>query len=658
MGRIRVLSDQEIKAIAAGEVVEGPASIIKELVENSIDAKSTDITIMYENGGLTSITVVDNGVGICQEDLSLALLPHATSKLVDVNDLYFKNNIFYGFRGEALAAIAGVSELHIISKRRECPGAYCISSLHGIISEVTATSGNDGTCISVKNLFENIPARKKYIQSEKNREKHIAYVIKGLVLAYPHITFTVYKNNAIDAIYKETSSLFLRIMQVSSYSKEYYLDIFYKDIYVDMYGLISISEHGHYDRNKIFILANNRLIKQSKITQRCIKPYYAENFIKRYPELYLHIIVPPDQIDVNVHPRKEEVVFLYHHKIEQIIEKVISEALEKRTKSILLPVKKDDSLGEMEKEKTKEHKNDGETVLPKDDLLVTQKNFSCEDAINRIEQRALHEIPSKIIFSNSNSFKEVDSIALVRKNFSPEESLIDLQDREYLINNGYTASNNEKISSHKNKFIQEKLIPKEEEHATSSFIGILDYTYILLLKEKSILCIDQHALHEKILYEEYKKKYSKERIISHILLFPEYINLNLEELAIMRSYSDLFYDIGIIYDLLDSKIIVKGIPPHFSESNDTAQFIKRYIGIIEEHVDQNKDIIKAFFIHEFAASYACKKAIKAGDKISSKEVSLLLDHTANTLEITFCPHGRPIYYEITSELLATLCKRK
>ena len=154
MGRIRVLSDQEIKAIAAGEVVEGPASIIKELVENSIDAKSTDITIMYENGGLTSITVVDNGVGICQEDLSLALLPHATSKLADVNDLYFKNNIFYGFRGEALAAIAGVSELHIISKRRECPGAYCISSLHGIISEVTATSGNDGTYISVKNLFE------------------------------------------------------------------------------------------------------------------------------------------------------------------------------------------------------------------------------------------------------------------------------------------------------------------------------------------------------------------------------------------------------------------------------------------------------------------------------------------------------------------------
>lgn len=659
MERIRILSNQEIKSIAAGEVVEGPASIIKELVENSIDAKSTDITVMYDDGGLTNITVIDNGVGICQEDLSLALFPHATSKLSEVNDLYFRNNIFYGFRGEALAAIAGVSEMHIISKRRDSRSAYCISSSHGVISQVAAASGNDGTFISVKNLFENIPARKKYIQSEKNREKNISYVIKGLVLAYPHITITVYKNNTIDAIYNATSSLFERMMQVASYGKDYYLDILYKDIYVELYGLMSISEHGHYDRNKIFILANNRLIKQSKITQRCIKPYYAENFVKRYPELYLHIIVPPDQIDVNVHPRKEEVVFLYQHKIEQIIEKVISESLENRTKSIFFSDKKEDKFFEKQKRESEENKKEEYKKLPQnEESLSVQKKISFGDTTNTIDQIVLHETPSKIIFSPSNTDKEVANILEVQENSSIAKTLIKSQEKEDSINNAYKIPEEKKIFFNKNTFIQEKLITREEENLNHLFIGILDYTYILLLKKKSILCIDQHALHEKILYEEYKKKYSKEKILSHILLFSEYVHLNSEELIIMSFYSDLFYDVGIIYEVQSDGILIRGVPPHFSESNDTSQFIRRYIGIIEEYADQNKDSIKALFIHEIAASYGCKKAIKAGDQISLKEVNLLLEHTKDISEITFCPHGRPIYYEITSELLAILCKRK
>lgn len=338
MSKIRLLSTEEIKLIAAGEVVESPASIVKELIENAFDAEATSISLSIEEGGIKTISVNDNGKGIEKEELALALFPHATSKLTSFANSLINNNDCYGFRGEALAAISGVSKLILRSRPRGASHGYEISSHDGKITEPIACGANYGTTLYISDLFGSIPARKKYLPSKLTLEKNIFYSFQGLALGKPTIEMTCIKEGKIIHHLLKKETFIARATDFLSHSSSSYANISYSDEYCSIEGLISHFEYGQYDRSKIYILVNGRLVKQPKLTQICIKAYQSEHFQKRFPEIFIHIHVPNDQVDINVHPRKEEVLFLYQKKIESILLKVIIQALDNRTKELMSKV--------------------------------------------------------------------------------------------------------------------------------------------------------------------------------------------------------------------------------------------------------------------------------------------------------------------------------
>lgn len=651
--KIRLLSDDEIACIAAGEVIESPASIFKELLENAIDAGSTEITIDYTESGLQSIIITDNGCGVSQDDLITMFKPHTTSKLPSINDIYYHNDRYFGFRGEALAAISSVSKTTITSKLATNEYGYALTYNHGKQEgEIKIHTQNPGTTVSVTNLFQQIPARKKYLQSAKNIEKEVKHVITGIIAMHPNITFSIYKNGILEKHYYSTKTILDRMFLISTQEKDKLIQINYQDMYVSIEGLISASEYGWYDKSKILLFVNHRIIKQQKLVSRCIKPYYAENFIKRYPELYLHIIVNPDQVDVNVHPRKEEVLFLYQQKIETILENVIRKALSDRTHN-LLSINNDN----INKNKIEETYNKALSSIPKTiPIFIAKKN---EDSH--------HEQPSLINQNNGKTCSKTTNTTNYKStSIAPtkwtQENNINLPTASIFAKDENQKKESTYISDQEtaNKAIheQKRLFPTEEKACdqNGSFIGILDNTYILLLQEKSIICIDQHALHEKILYEKYMSKIDATDWLMHPLLIPHKITKNKSDIAYIKEKNDLFTFFGFDLFYQDNTITINGTPTIFLDKYDTILDIYLQKFILANHTNDIEEI-KKIIMHEIYATKACKNAIKAGDKLNQEMVTLLLKNR-NSDNISFCPHGRPTYYEITSNLLATLCKRK
>jgi len=639
MQKIRLLSDFEIGCIAAGEVIENPSSIIKELIENAIDAKATEIKIFFKEGGIEEIIIIDNGSGMSRDDLSLALLPHATSKLGSIDELYYKNNIFFGFRGEALSAISGVAKLTIISRQQESHHGFSITSDHGQLSDIIELASNFGTTVIVKNLFEKIPVRKKYLHSIKNQEKSIIYIIIGLVLSHPEINFIIYKDDKLYKEYKPVSNFVSRSYQIASQEKSKYLVIDYEDIYFKLEGIISFYEHGYYDRSKVFILANGRLIKQYKITQSCLKAYNSDNFAKKYPELFLHITVSPDQIDVNVHPRKEEVLFLYQKKIEQLLTEILVRVLENRTKELFVEKINYFSHAQIEPEQ----KIDTNQYNPRVDFI--DKNTTSEK--NKHTTNTIDILPEKNYFDSN-------SVSLINDTIISEECEITKNINE--------VNKKELISENKHNLLLDLAINKTQpdlflQEKNRVYLGILAHTYILSLESSGLLFIDQHALHEKILYEQFINNFQTTKLImKQPLLFEEKITVDKENKELFIINAKVFNSLGIFYDMEVDAIIVKSYPINFLQF-DIASLLLNYNFLLGEQSDLSFEAKQAIILHEMAALYACKNAIKAGDKINEKEVEVLLNGIALMDNATFCPHGRPTYYQMGLSYIHALFKR-
>lgn len=641
MQKIRLLSDFEIGCIAAGEVIENPSSIIKELIENAIDSKATEIKIFFKQGGIEEIIIIDNGSGMSRDDLSLALLPHATSKLGNIDELYYKNNIFFGFRGEALSAIAGVARLTIISREQEAKYGFSITSDHGQLSDITELASNFGTTVIVKNLFEKIPVRKKYLHSIKNQEKSVIYIIIGLVLSHPEINFIIYKDDKLYKEYKPVSNFVSRSYQIASQEKSKYLIIDYEDIYFKLEGIISFYEYGYYDRSKVFILANGRLIKQYKITQSCLKAYNSDNFAKKYPELFLHITVSPDQIDVNVHPRKEEVLFLYQKKIEQLLTEILVKVLENRTKEIF-------------REKI--------NYFTHSQIQPQQKSDSSEDYLQTdYTHRHIKLEENKNIKTNLDALPEknyFDSNVFGLMNDTINSSQYELRKK---INN-YEVNKKELNTDNKQNSLLDCVVENLQpdlflEEKNRVYLGILGHTYILLLEDSGLLFIDQHALHEKILYEQFINNFQTTRLMmKQPLLFEEKITINQDNKELFIANAEVFNSLGVCYDICLDVIVVKTYPINFLQF-DIASLLLNYNFLLGEHSEKSFEAKQAIILHEMAALYACKNAIKAGDQMNQKEVDILLKSIIFMDNGTFCPHGRPIYYQMSLKDIHVLFKR-
>ena len=554
MNKIKKLNNTLINQIAAGEVVDNPSSVVKELIENSIDAKSTKIDIIINSGGHKKIIVKDNGIGIAEDDLENAFKRFATSKINSKDDLFNINTL--GFRGEALPSIASVSDMKLSSKYKD-KHAHEIKINAGIIKSINSSNLDKGTKVEVTNLFYNVPARKKFLKKESYEYKKILKIYKIFALLHPNISFSLYHNNK--KIYtNRKSTMYDRIVSIQG--NEYNGNLIEIDFTFEKYkisgfiGNLSILKKRSGNQ---YIYINNRYVQNRLINTAILNTYGTLKERTEYPFYLLNIEVPNDLLDVNVHPKKTQVKFENDLHIQHILKKSLSEQLKKL--NLIIPKMYIN---------TENYEN---TVL---DL-----NFNTNKDINRFTN------PSKI-----------DKM-FINKDVDVKEDI-----RVWQIHNKYLLT---EISS-------------------------------------GLVIIDQHVAHERVLYESAKLSLEGKGIPSQKLMFPVTINYDPEEYESLIDVLPYLTKIGFnIRQFGQSSIIIEGSPPELNLGKE-----KEVINdILDNYLENNK--LNSSFIDYMAATYSCKAAIKAGDRLDGDECINLINQLFATNHPYYCPHGRPIIINLT-----------
>jgi DNA mismatch repair protein MutL len=599
MNYIRKLAPNEIKRIAAGEVVERPASIIKELIENSIDAESTSITISIEQGGKKYIKVEDNGKGMSHEDATLALELHTTSKLFEG-----LGSSTYGFRGEALASISSVSHCLLKTKDKNSELGTFIIKKNGITEESTKISFNNGTYIEISDIFESIPVRKKFLKTDSVEYNACKNVFLGLAFANPQIEFRFFHNQQLIYHFIATDNFIDRIKQYTEvYILPHIIPIKTEQNEYKLTGTMTDFSYATYDRSSIFLLINKRFIKQYKLTHTLLKAYRNGLPPNKYPIIILHLELPADQVDTNVHPRKEEVSLLNPLKIENFLLQSLIDALEKNHKEKItfsnvtnkLPPVSSDFMPQI-------NENLHKFILPSE----ISKEIYAQLFLKEIKQEksSKNELTEDI---NININLDTKIIPEKIKSIEPSISNISID------------------NSIQTTFIE-----------PIRYIGTLLNTYILLEKKDQLIMIDQHALHEKIIYEDLIIK--KIEYIFFPLLSPLYVkfdySINLFEKEIIN-----FKNHGFECSIFKSDTIIIHSYATFYKNLDIITLIKNLVELIK--LNQKNNSLFDNLLHDIYAMISCKKAIKAGDKLSSEQIQLLLKHINEDHNLSLCPHGRP-----------------
>ncbi len=570
MGNIILLNEETINKIAAGEVIERPASIAKELIENSIDAGSTSITMEIKDGGKSLISVGDNGCGIMEEDLKNVFQRHATSKINSVDDLIKTRTL--GFRGEAMSSIAAVSEVELKTRfENEAVGSHIIVRGGNIIDSKTI-GYSFGTCIKVKKLFYNTPARLKFLKSNKTENGYISDVVEKIALSNPSISFKYVLDDKI-IFHTPGNGDLLSVIQCIYGVKttKMMMPVKYSNELISIEGYIAKPEYSKGNSTYIIFSINNRVVKNIMLKEAVRAAYKSLLMNKRYPFTILNINISPDKIDVNVHPTKSEVKFSDDRSIFNIIYYAIS------------------------------------SVLSKSELQYTE-SFSKDDfsILKEVQKESIDIIkPSMLpLFDSKISLAKNEDRYYNSKNILKED---------YISTSIYVDNEIKDIDNNLNN-LQPKLV-----------IGQLFNTYILCQDEDTFYLIDQHAAHERIIYENLNDKRKKNEIEQQPLLIPLIIELTPKEANQVNTSIEMINSLGFDIEMFgDNSVAVRKVPiimgqpcsgVILSDLLDTIEDFKDNINILEE---------KALL------QIACKSAIKSGDNLSNKEMTELVDELFKT----------------------------
>lgn len=639
MSKIKLLDTNTINKIAAGEVVERPSSVVKELVENSIDAGASAITIEIKNGGTTFIRVSDNGKGIERNDIKTAFLSHATSKISNIEDL---DNIFsLGFRGEALASIAAVSQIEMITKTHSEEEGTKININGGEIIDFQEWGSVEGTSISVNNLFYNVPARRKFLKKPNIESGYISDIINKIALGHPEVSIK-YINNGTTILYTSGNSD-LKTVVFSIYGKDNFkkmIDINCKFCEYSLNGLIGKPELSRSNRNYQNLFINGRYIKSNIISNAVEDAYKTRLLTGKFPVYVLNLSIPPSSVDVNVHPTKLEVRFDDEDKIYEFIYNSVLDVLKNNV------------------------------LIPEVSIVKEKDNKTYSYNVDNIKEEYIQ--PS--IFNNSNlNFKKNN---IETKNVSKEEDIFFkkspiLKDKTFSkidqLLNDQKQNNNLKIKEDKEEYISKNLndtkleyssvrnIKEEKEPFFNNYkiVGQIFNTYWIVEQNGSIFYIDQHAAHERILFEEYMNKFKNESIVSQKLLSPEIINISEKEKTILEENKKWLLNFGFEIEIVDkNSAAIKAVPYIFNTPQNSNYFYE-ILDIISE---ENKKSVYDTKIHDIATA-ACKAAVKANDKLSFQETHEMISKLLKLENPFSCPHGRPTIIEITKYELEKLFKR-
>lgn len=613
MTKIQKLSPHEAQKIAAGEVIERPANLLKELLENALDAGSNKIAVYIKDAGKALVRVVDNGCGMSFEDAELAFEQYATSKITSVDDLQAINT--FGFRGEALASVAAVAKVTLVTRETNAPEGIKLSLEQSKLLHKEVVCAATGTDIAVEDLFYNVPARRKFLKKSETEWHAIKRLFSALAMTHLDVDFKLYQDDRLVLVCPITDSLQERWTQLFDHTMhKHMLPVVHHDASVKIAGLISDRYLQRYDRNHIYICVNRRWVHDVHLTRAFIKGYQQVLQPARYPAGALFIEIDPKEIDVNIHPRKQEVQFMHPRIVERALQATISRALEV------------DST-------VQTHKHN-----PSQEPMFTAEPFVAPKQ-------------EKGFFTQA-----VDKPVAIKTGFDPFDfgTFLAGTTQAVINKNEALVSPLQAVQPEKNELIinQQELFDEIDKY---EIIGQYHKTYILIEQEDSLCLIDQHAAHERILYEQCMAEHG--RAVRVQLLFPQSITMLPEDVELLVSQRELFLDYGIEFDRIGPDVLSICATPVRLNRVPLAELLKDAVASLRSLQDVDAQDIEGELQKKWYADVACKAAVKAGDTLSLEQMRQLIVDLHHTPNRFLCPHGRPTSFVLHLDEIKKKFKR-
>ena len=662
MPRINVLPKNIADLIAAGEVVERPSSVIKEFLENSIDAGAKNVTVEIKNGGKTYIRVTDNGCGIESEDVRKAFLSHATSKINSADDL---DNIgTLGFRGEALASVAAVSKVELLTRTENEEVGTSYKIFGGEEIEFTEAGCPVGTTLIVRDLFYNIPARMKFLKKDVQEGNYIASILENIAVSYPQISFKFIRDRKLNFSTPGDGNLKSAIYAV--FGKEYtesLLPVEYEANGILVTGFTGKPTSGRGSRSGQHFFVNGRFIKSPMCITALETAYKNSIMVGKFPPCVIFINLPFSAVDVNVHPAKTEVRFFEEKKIFDAVYQGALNALTQDTrpkasfsvaKAFMPEVVKGEQL-----------KLNETPALEKQEIKIEQKIEEKQELKFQIKQETQVEIKKTSLTAPKPETVKPSAIKSTLTLKSNEEKTIDFLETEYVkpqekklnisINTMSVAPTKEEVTEIKEEPpIVEKKIEAVVEEATPSLefriIGEAFKTYIFVELENKMLMIDKHAAHERILFEKFK---SQQTSFQQMLLVPVTVTLSPDEYNAVLENKELLYKAGYdMEDFGDRCVKVNACPTELVDE-DIASITME----LASYLSMNGKTVMPEKLDWIYHSMACRAAIKAGNTTTDYELRKFVEELLSREDIRYCPHGRPVMVEVSKRDLEKQFKR-
>lgn len=650
MKRINILSEDTANKIAAGEVVERPSSVVKELVENSIDANAKNILIEVEEGGISLMRVIDDGDGIYKDDMTKAFLPHATSKIKESEDIY--NISTLGFRGEALPSIASVSKVNLKSKQEESGFGYEISIEGGGISDVTECGINKGTIIEVRDLFYNVPARKKFLKTISKEGSLINDIVTRIALANPDVSIKLY-NNGKKIIHTFGNGDIKDVIR-TIYGRNISEDIIYFEDTSDLvtiHGYVGREDIARGSRNNQSTFVNKRYIKNKSLAVAVEQAFKSFSTVNKFPFFILYIEIYPEYVDVNIHPTKAEIKFNDERMIFGKIFNAVHTALKndvfddfaiKEEEETFKETSKIPSFEEIafkikeEEEKVKIASNIAKEVM--DGGKILNVNLSSEkpkEEINiPVDLKTNSESYASAQFPVETTFHE--KYDLKNDIISEEYTTIDLKKEENIY-----SEESKNINNVSNSTINEVKFAK---FPPITIIGQYNKTYILGEYDSTLYMIDQHAAHEKILFEKYLKEIENGDIVIQPLMVPTIIDLTIDDYSYYEENIKVFKEAGFVLEEFGGTSLALKEVPYFLGRLNAKKLFLEILDNLKNLGNGKTSEVK----HNAIATKACKAAVKGNDKLEFNEMIKLVEELRYIDDPFHCPHGRPVIVKFTS----------
>lgn len=639
MQKIRILPDTLANQIAAGEVVERPASVIKELVENSIDAGATRITIDIELGGRRLMRISDDGHGMVRDDAILAFERHATSKIRTLEDLAAIGTL--GFRGEALASIASVAKVELVTKIADELAASRVVIEGGRLIDVKDAARDTGTTISVRDLFFNTPARRKFMRSEATENYHIASIVTHYALAHPEIAFTLTNNGREVLRVSPAKDLRERSFQIfGSQMLESLLPVNGGREYVArVSGFISAPRERRTNRDSQYFFVNNRFVRDKTIAGGLLEGYRSVLPHGVYPVAFLFLDVPLEEIDVNVHPAKTEIRFRRNEAVKDVIAEAIREALAKA--GIVADAPMVDPPSEP-----------FPTIAPPTAETPTVDQARMDFGSSEVWQQPEPVLHPAVAEPAETAPSAIDSEArgVSDDHHEPEDKLA-------LFSEAFEKAAEARVERDEPSTVYPVLPPvndgahlaKPAEAAEVSVGGIrpmgqLHESFIIAVDDEGLLLIDQHVAHERILFDKFRRKETDRPVESQNLLLPETVDLTPAQSQAFELVEDEMASIGFgLMRLSGRTVAIKSIPTDLPAAE-----VRNLFAEILDNIDlEKRGSGKATIRDDIAASLACKAAVKINMKLTPEKMQWLIDRLLTTSSPTTCPHGRPVILRIS-----------